>query len=140
EPKQVCFEAEAGKYGGRMRCARGEVPIEAPVRKSHDAVGVRIKACGQAGPARAALRRSGEGLVELDSPGGQRVQVRTHDTFDVVAMEMAAQVVTGHDHYVKGSPHGSPVSEQPISTRSGNAQGTDKSSSSPGLSHPALLP
>lgn len=102
EAKEVGFEAEPGEAGGCMRAARSQLPVEPSVGEAHHAVVVRIAARGQAGPARAALRRSGEGLVELDSSFRERVQVRADNALDAIAVKMAAQVVSRHDHHVSG--------------------------------------
>jgi hypothetical protein len=89
-----------------MGCTGSQLPVKTRVCTAHHTVVVRIEACGQAGPTGAALRRSGEGPVELDPAGGLQVQVGTHNALNAIAVEMAAQVVSGHHHDVSGGRRG----------------------------------
>jgi len=99
-PERMRLQPERGQ--GRRRVRHGKVPVEAVMREAEDAVVVRVEAGGQARAARAALRRGAERLAEHDALRRQRIEVRACDAADPVAMQMAADIVRGHQDHVTG--------------------------------------
>ena len=105
-----------GKHRRNVR--HRELPVEAVVGEAEHAVVVGIAAGGQARAARAALRRGAEGAREHDALRRERVEVGAHDAVDPVAMQMAADVVRGHeDHVVRRCALRAPADMRPAQVR-----------------------
>ena len=91
---------EARPCQRRRGVGHRELPVEAVVGEPEHAVVVGIAAGGQARAARAALGRGAESVREHDALCCERVEVRALDAAHPVRVQMAADVMRGHENHV----------------------------------------
>src|SRR5258708_2742548 len=90
-------ETFIAEEGGGVRYVGVDLPVETLMGQPHHPVVVRIEPGGQAGPAGAALRRGREGSIEPDPTRRQQVEVRARDLAGAVTMQVATEIMRGHD-------------------------------------------
>src|SRR5579864_5496151 len=101
QPEQVRLVAILGEPCGDVPFPRIQIPVEAFVSETHNAVAVRVAASSQTGPTRAALGSGAERTVEPGTFCRQPVEVGRSHALNAVAAKMVPEVVAGDDKDVR---------------------------------------